>query len=175
MVGMVECMVENKARMRQDIFTLLKGFGGKEGVVGWMFGRKGKVEFGRGEAEPAPSTSTSNAASGGGGDGVADTSDVVSMSEDAILEAGIEANALDVHISTDTVIAYTEPQELSAVAENLEKAFGATRKSMELVWEAQEKAKIGEEGLETVERLVGKLEEEGGVVGVWVNVGLADR
>ena len=94
------------------------------------------------------------------------------MSEDTIFDTAIEANALDVDLDDDEIIAWTEPQSLSTVAEALENGFGAKRSSMEMVWEPQEFVMLEEKGLEVLRKLVGKLEEESGVVGVWLNADL---
>ena len=163
-------MVENKARIRQDIFSILKGFGGKEGVVGWMFKRLGRVRFEREEGGIGSAQNTGKWAEDAG-----EGNEVVVMKDEEILDAAVEAGVTDLDVGEEDIVTWTEPQELSQVAEKLETGFGARRQSMELVWEPSEEVRLEEKGLEMVRSLVGRLEEEAGVVGVFVNVALEER
>jgi YebC/PmpR family DNA-binding regulatory protein len=93
---MVECLTDNRNRTAGDVrSTFTKGGGnlGTEGSVGWMFHKKGLITV-----KPGPT-------------------------EDQVMEKAIDAGAEDVvNLGADGFEVRTEPVQLHAVAESLEKA-----------------------------------------------------
>jgi YebC/PmpR family DNA-binding regulatory protein len=144
----IEALTDNRNRTAGEIrsyFTKAGGGLAETGAVSFMFDRVGMIEF-------AP-----NAAS-----------------EDALLEAAIEAGADDVASSESGHEVTTSVEQLRDVAKALEAKFGEPRKAG-LIWRPQSTVAVEDETGEKILKLVGALEENDDVQSVYANFEVSDQ
>ncbi len=143
----IEAMTDNRNRTASDIrsyFTKAGGNLAETGAVSFMFDKVGQVEF-----------------------------DVAVASEDAMLEAAIEAGADDA-VSDENghtvTCAVTAMAEVSTV---LEARFGAPRKSA-FVWKPQTSIAVDDEAGEKLVKLMGLLDDHDDVQNVFSNFEISE-
>ncbi|KAF2755595.1 YebC-like protein [Pseudovirgaria hyperparasitica] len=102
----VECETDNKNRTVQDVKTIIKDHGGSIASILYLFERKGRIEF---KKRP-------------------------NLTEEYVLEAALEAGALDVEDEADSIVVYTEATETKAVATALAASLQAEVESVEVLW-----------------------------------------
>ena len=79
--------------------------------------------------------------------------------EEEVLESAIEAGALDVENDEEEgLVIWTEPEQMTAVADALSAALGAPPRGMELVFVAKDDMKTTDGG-EPLEQLMTKLQD----------------
>jgi len=145
---MVEVLTDNKNRTVSDIrhiFTRSNGNLGESGSVAWMFKKKGIVTV------PASSTS-----------------------EDAIMEAGLEAGAEDVISDGDIFMLYTDPSSLESVRSALESKSVKIEKA-EISMIPQTTVKLSGKDAETMLKLIENLEDNDDVQKVHSNFDIDDE
>jgi YebC/PmpR family DNA-binding regulatory protein len=151
-VVLVECLTDNKARAMQVLREAVKGT--QEASVEWMFERRGRITLLHPVLQGEPVNN--------------DTGD------EAVMEAALEAGALDVEFEDEGVDVITEPNEMTSVQDAIENALGRKAERTELVWRAKDDVivELDEEAQEgqSFGRLIDKLEDADGVVAVWTNV-----
>jgi YebC/PmpR family DNA-binding regulatory protein len=143
----VEALTDNRNRTAGEVrsyFTKAGGSLAETGAVSFMFDRVGLIEFDRKVA-----------------------------SEDAILEAALDAGAEDVSTSDDGHEIITTLESLRDVAQALEQKFGDPRKAA-LVWRAQSTISVDDEAGEKILKLVGALEDNDDVQNVYANFEVSD-
>ena len=143
----IEALTDNRNRTAGEVrsyFTKAGGALAETGAVSFMFDRIGTIEF-----------------------------DAKVASEDAMMEAAIEAGADDVSSSEDGHEIVTSMDALSEVTKALEAKFGEPRKSR-LVWRPQNTISVDDETGEKIVRLVSVLEENDDVQNVYANFELSD-
>jgi YebC/PmpR family DNA-binding regulatory protein len=143
----VEALTDNRNRTAGEIrsyFTKSGGALAETGAVSFMFDRVGVIEF---PAEVA--------------------------SEEAMLEAAIEAGAEDVRSSEEGHEVFTTPVNLREVTQALESKFGEPRKAS-LTWRPQNTVSVDDETGEKILRLVGMLEDNDDVQSVYANFEVSD-
>jgi transcriptional/translational regulatory protein YebC/TACO1 len=91
------------------------------------------------------------------------------LSEDAVMEAAIDAGAADVELEDDEHVVFTAFEDLAQVAEAMEAALGPARTTA-VVWKAKTAMPLTEDGEAGLERLIDALEDEDDVQNVWTNV-----
>jgi transcriptional/translational regulatory protein YebC/TACO1 len=128
----------------RSYFTKSGGSLAETGAVSFMFDRVGVIEF---PAEAA--------------------------SEEAMLEAAIEAGAEDVRSSEECHEIVTNPVNLREIAQALESRFGEPRKAS-LMWKPQNTVSVDDETGEKILRLVGMLEDNEDVQNVYANFEVSD-
>jgi YebC/PmpR family DNA-binding regulatory protein len=94
-------------------------------------------------------------------------------SEDAMMEAAIEAGAEDVQSSEDGHEVITALESLREVAQELESKFGEPRKAS-LIWKPQNTISVDDDAGEKILRLVGMLEDNDDVQNVYANFEVSD-
>lgn len=142
----VEVLTDNRNRAAgevRSIFTKNGGNLGETGSVSFMFDRVGAIEY------PA---------------GVA--------SDEAMLEAAIEAGASDVESDGETHIIYTAADELAGVASGLEKAFGEAS-TVKLVWKPQNLIAVSGDSASTLMKLLDALDDCDDVQNIYANYDLS--
>lgn len=182
---LVECQTDNKARTLQTVRDILKYHGAGEGSVEWMFERRGRVVFekqdveeeggawdhlaGAGSAESTP-TNEGGAATG--------TSADEPWDEDHIVNAALEAGAMDVQFDEEDgreFTVFSEPAEVQALADAMTLAVGQAPTRTELAWiPRMDLVMVGmeeEKALEMLDKMLAKVEEEDDVVMVNTNRG----
>ncbi|MEM1371353.1 MAG: YebC/PmpR family DNA-binding transcriptional regulator, partial [Pseudomonadota bacterium] len=144
----VEALTDNRNRTGAAVraaFTKHGGNLGATGAVGHMFDRVGEIVF--------PLTAGSN---------------------DALLEAAIEAGADDVVSDGATHTVTSSFEDLSSVSTNLEDALGAPT-SVNAVWRPSLTTEVSEEHAATVLKLISALEDDDDVQSVTTNFEVSDE
>jgi YebC/PmpR family DNA-binding regulatory protein len=143
----VEALTDNRNRTAGEVrsyFTKAGGSLAETGAVSFMFERVGLVEFDRKVA-----------------------------SEDAMLEAALDAGAEDVSASQEGHEIITTLESLRDIAQALEQKFGEPRKAA-LVWRPQTTISVDDEAGEKILKLVGALEDNDDVQNVYANFEVSD-
>ncbi|MGJ5073580.1 YebC/PmpR family DNA-binding transcriptional regulator [Bradyrhizobium oligotrophicum] len=143
----VEALTDNRNRAASDIrsyFTKSGGNLGETGSVSFMFDRVGIIEFDRSVA-----------------------------SDDAVLDAAIEAGADDVISGEGGHEVYASPDSFHEVAKNLEAKFGEPRKAG-LTWKPQNTVAVDDETGEKLLKLMDLLNEHDDVQNVYANFEISD-
>ncbi len=143
----IEAMTDNRNRTASDIrsyFTKAGGNLAETGAVSFMFDKVGQVEFDAGVA-----------------------------SEDAMLEAAIEAGADDVASDESGHVVTCAQTALNEVSGALEAKFGSPRKSG-FVWKPQNTVGVDDEAGEKIIKLMNMLDEHDDVQNVFSNFEISD-
>jgi YebC/PmpR family DNA-binding regulatory protein len=143
----IEALTDNRNRTAGEVrsyFTKAGGALAETGAVSFMFDHVGVVAF-----------------------------DAKVASEDAMMEAAIEAGAEDVSSSADGHEVVTSMETLRDVAQALEARFGEPRRAA-LVWRPQSTIAVDDEAGEKILRLVGSLEDNDDVQNVYANFEVSD-
>ena len=143
----VEALTDNRNRAASDIrsfFTKAGGNLGETGSVSFMFDRTAIIEY------------ESSAAS-----------------DDAMLDAAIEAGADDVISSENGHEVYASPENFREVAKNLEAKFGEPRKAA-LTWKPQNTIAVDDETGEKLLKLMDLLNDHDDVQNVFANFEISD-
>jgi YebC/PmpR family DNA-binding regulatory protein len=143
----VEALTDNRNRAASDIrsyFTKSGGNLGETGSVAFMFDRTGIVEY-----------------------------DTSVASDDAVLDAAIEAGADDVISSESGHEIYASPESYREVAKALEAKFGEPRKAA-LTWKPQNTVTVDDETGEKLLKLMDMLNEHDDVQNVFANFEVSD-
>jgi YebC/PmpR family DNA-binding regulatory protein len=143
----VEALTDNRNRAASDIrsyFTKSGGNLGETGSVSFMFDRTAIIEYDPGVA-----------------------------SDDAMLDAAIEAGADDVISSENGHEVYASPENFREVAKNLEAKFGEPRKAA-LTWKPQNTIAVDDETGEKLLKLMDLLNDHDDVQNVFANFEISD-
>jgi YebC/PmpR family DNA-binding regulatory protein len=142
----VEVLTDNRNRAAANVRTIFGKNGGnlgETGSVAFMFERLGRIVY--------------PAAVG---------------TEDAVMEAAIEAGAQDAEIDPDEGhVILTAFEDLGAVIDALEASLGPA-KSTSLVWRARTDTPVDEAATPTLMKLIEALEDDDDVQNVWTNADL---
>ena len=143
----VEALTDNRNRAASDIrsyFTKSGGNLGETGSVAFMFDRTGVIEY-----------------------------DSSVSSDDAMLDAAIEAGADDVISSESGHEIYASPESYREVAKALETKFGEPRRAA-LTWKPQNTVAVDDETGEKLLKLMDLLNEHDDVQNVFANFEISD-
>jgi YebC/PmpR family DNA-binding regulatory protein len=143
----IEALTDNRNRTAGEVrsyFTKAGGALAETGAVSFMFDHVGSIEY-----------------PGSVG------------SEDAIMEAAIEAGADDVISGEEGHEVVTTIENFTEVAKALEAKFGEPRKS-KLVWKPQNTITVDDEAGEKILKLIGNLEDNDDVQNVYANFEISD-
>jgi YebC/PmpR family DNA-binding regulatory protein len=143
----IEALTDNRNRTAGEVrsyFTRAGGSLAETGAVSFMFDRVGRIEY-----------------------------DASVASEDAMLEAAIDAGADDVASSSDGHEITTSVESLREVQKVLEAKFGEPRRAA-IVWRPQNTVPVDDETGEKVLRLVSSLEDNDDVQNVYANFEISD-
>jgi YebC/PmpR family DNA-binding regulatory protein len=143
----IEALTDNRNRTAGEVrsyFTKAGGALAETGAVSFMFDHVGSIEY-----------------PGSVG------------SEDAVMEAAIEAGADDVISGDDGHEVITTIENFTEAAKALEAKFGEPRKS-KLVWKPQNTITVDDEAGEKILKLIGNLEDNDDVQNVYANFEISD-
>jgi len=143
----IEALTDNRNRAASDIrsyFTKSGGNLGETGSVAFMFDRTGIIEY-----------------------------DSSVASDDAMLDAAIEAGADDVISGENGHEIYASPDNFREVAKGLEAKFGEPRKAA-LTWKPQNTVAVDDETGEKLLKLMDMLNEHDDVQNVFANFEISD-
>ena len=143
----IEALTDNRNRTAGEVrsyFTKAGGALAETGAVSFMFDHVGSIEY--------PATAGS---------------------EDAVMEAAIEAGADDVVTSDEGYEVITSMDAFAEVAKAMETKFGEPKKS-KLVWKPQNSIAVDDEAGEKILKLIGALEDNDDVQNVYANFEISD-
>ncbi len=144
----VEVLTDNKNRTTAEIRHVFGKYGGnlgESGCVAWMFERRGEI--------------------------VLEGDD---LNEDEIMEAAIDAGAMDVYFDEDVCHIYTEIEDLDTVRESLEsKGLKPTRSGLTRI--PQNTVALEGKSAETMMKLMDYLEEHDDVQNVYANFDIPEE
>jgi YebC/PmpR family DNA-binding regulatory protein len=143
----VEALTDNRNRTAGEVrsyFTKSGGALAETGAVSFMFDRVGLIEY-----------------------------ETKAASEDAMMEAALEAGADDVATTDDGHEVVTAVETMKDVAKVLEDRFGEPRRAA-LVWRPQNTIAVDDEAGEKILRLVNSLEDNDDVQKVYANFEVSD-
>jgi YebC/PmpR family DNA-binding regulatory protein len=143
----IEALTDNRNRTAGEVrsyFTKAGGALAETGAVSFMFDHVGSIEY-----------------------------PLSTGSEDAVMEAAIEAGADDVVTGADTYEIFTSIEAFAEAAKTLEAKFGEPRKS-KLVWKPQNTIVVDDEAGEKILKLIGNLEDNDDVQNVYANFEISD-
>jgi YebC/PmpR family DNA-binding regulatory protein len=143
----IEALTDNRNRTAGEVRSYFTKAGGaleETGAVSFMFDHVGSIEY-----------------PGSVG------------SEDAVMEAAIEAGADDVISGDDGHEVITTIENFTEAAKALEAKFGEPRKS-KLVWKPQNTITVDDEAGEKILKLIGNLEDNDDVQNVYANFEISD-
>ncbi len=143
----VEVLTDNRNRAAANVRAIFAKNGGnlaETGSVAFMFARQGQIAY---PAEAA--------------------------SEEAFMEAAIEAGAQDVDSDEDGHFAFAAFEDLSSVAETLEAALGPPRAST-FIWRPMSETPLGAAESVSLAKLIDALDEDDDVQSVWTNEQVSD-
>jgi len=144
----VEVLTDNRNRAAANVRALFGKNGGNMGDAGsvaFMFDRMGEIVY-------PPSAGT----------------------EEAILDAAIEAGAQDAESDGEGHVIRTAFEDLGGVIDALETSLGPA-KSTGIVWRPKTGTPVGEAEAATLMKLVGALEDDDDVQTVWTNAEIDDE
>jgi YebC/PmpR family DNA-binding regulatory protein len=143
----VEALSDNRNRTAAQVRSLFSKNGGnlgETGSVSFMFERLGQIIY-----------------------------PVSAGSEDAMMEAAIEAGAQDVESDEESHTVYTAFEDLAAVIEALEAGLGAA-KSTGIVWRPKTMTPVSSDDATTLFKLIDALDDEDDVQTVYTNADFTD-
>ena len=143
----VEVLTDNRNRTAANVrstFSKNGGNMGESGSVAFMFDRLGQITYPK-----------------------------AAGSDDAMMEAAIEAGAEDAESDDDGHTIYTAFEDLNAVIEALETALGAAR-STSIIWRPKTLTPITGEDCATLMKLINALDDDDDVQNVWANFDISD-
>ncbi len=143
----IEALTDNRNRTAGEVrsyFTKSGGALAETGAVSFMFDRVGLIEY-----------------------------DAKVASEDAMMEAALEAGADDATLSDEGHEVITTIEGMKDVAKVLEEKFGEPRRTA-LVWRPQNTIAVDDEAGEKILKLVGNLEDNDDVQKVYANFEVSD-
>ncbi len=138
----VEILTDNRNRAAanvRSIFTKHGGNLGETGAVSFMFDRLGEIAYPK-----------------------------AAGSDDAVMEAAIEAGAQDVESDADGHTIYSAFEDLAAVAEALEANLGPA-KSTAIVWKPKSEVPVSGESAASLVKLIDALDDDDDVQNVFGN------
>ena len=144
----IEALTDNRNRTAGEVRSYFTKAGGEmtaSGAVSFMFDHVGLIEY-----------------------------DAKVASEDAMMEAAIEAGADDVSTTEDGHDIITSMEGFAEVAKALEAKFGEARKA-KLIWRPQTTNTLDDEAGEKAMKLIGALEDNDDVQNVYANFEISDE
>jgi YebC/PmpR family DNA-binding regulatory protein len=144
----VEVLTDNRNRAAANvraIFSKNGGVMGETGSVAFMFDRVGEIVY------PADAGS-----------------------EDAVMEAAIEAGAEDVVSDPEGHTIYSAFEDLAAVAEALEATLGPA-KSTAVIWKPKTETPVSGHDAATLMKLIDALDDDDDVQNVWSNEDISEE
>jgi YebC/PmpR family DNA-binding regulatory protein len=142
--AMIECLTDNKARSLADVRTILTKAGCSTTPTAFMFEKKGRVIF----------------------------EEQTKIGVEDALEEAVEAGALDITLEDDNkLMVETEPAEVMAVAQTLQKKLELQVEKAEVVYVPNEDSavKLSEEQENDVQRILDAVEDEPSVQNLYIN------
>lgn len=140
----IQYQTDQKARVMQEIRSIIKRAGGSVTPTAFMFEKKGRIWFER-KAE---------------------------VSVDDILDEAIEAGATDVEEEHGQLVVDTDPTATSSVAQRLCEKFGLNVEKSEILYDPKDDSMVqvqGQQGIE-LDAVIDSIEDSPGLQNIYLNV-----
>lgn len=138
----IECQTDSKVRTLTAIRILIKDFGGTVAPTTHLFERRGKIILENPEG----------------------------MGEEKILDAVIEAGAIDVEVREGgNVLVWTEPSQTIATAQALSQSLGLKVEDSDIVWEPKAETMVDMDPTDNLTEFLNRLHDDPCVQGVYLN------
>lgn len=154
--AIIECATESKARTLMEVRTILSKNGASQGVVEYLFKRRGVVRIFTKETSPGDEES-------GVVDKLMDVEGVEDFEE-------VEGESEEGEGGGETWEMYCAPTAVKSVADAAEQVAGVEIKGMEILWQPVDHVEAREEDAAVVEGCVEKLEDLTEVRQVYLNM-----
>jgi len=141
--AMIECQTESKARVLQDIRSIVNRNGGTVTPTAFLFEKKGRISF--------------------------EKQDKVGVDE--ALEEAIDAGALDITSEDGQLVVDTPPAEVAAITQRLQDRLQLRAERSEIVYAPKEESVVTlteEQGLQ-LQSVLDLLEEEPSLQNLYIN------
>lgn len=123
---MIDCQTDNKLRTLAELRLLVKVHKGSVSPIGYLFNRRGRVTLGTRE----------------------------DLNEEQVLEAALEAGALDVQEGGDNPVIYTEVNDTKAVAQSVSESLGISIEEAEIFYDPNEETMVTVDSADDVGNLI---------------------
>jgi YebC/PmpR family DNA-binding regulatory protein len=144
----VEVLTDNRNRTAANVrstFSKNGGNMGESGSVAFQFDRLGQITYPK-----------------------------AAGSDDAIMEAAIEAGAEDVESDEDGHTVFTAFEDFNGVIEALEASLGAA-KTTAIIWRPQNTVPVAGDDAQSLMKLINTLDDDDDVQAVWANFDMSDE
>jgi transcriptional/translational regulatory protein YebC/TACO1 len=140
----LEYSTDQKARVLQEIRSIIKRAGGTVTPTSFMFEKKGRIWF---ERKP-------------------------DVSVDDVLDEAIEAGAMDVEEEDGQLVVDTDPKDTTFLAERLCEKFGLTLERSEILYDPKEELMVELQDEQSTElgTIIESIEEDPGLQNIYMNV-----
>lgn len=142
--AVIEYQTDSKARVLQDVRSIIKRAGGSVTPTSFLFEKKGRIWFEK-KAE---------------------------VGVDDILDEAIEAGAVDVETEEGRLIVDTEPKDVTSLGQRLCDKFGLSLEKSEILYDPKEESivELQEEQTTELDAIIGSIEDDPALQNVYLNV-----
>lgn len=142
--AVIEFQTDSKARVLQDVRSIIKRAGGTVTPTSFMFEKKGRIWFEKKDA----------------------------LGIDDVLDEAIEAGAVDVETEDGQLIVDTDPKDVTSLAQKLCEKFGLALEKSEILYDPKEDSMIElqDDQIAVLETIVGSIEDDPGLQNIYLNV-----
>jgi len=142
--AVIEYQTDQKARLLQDIRSIIKRAGGSVTPTSFLFEKKGRIWFQR---KPE-------------------------VSVDDVLDEAIEAGAMDVEDEDGQLIVDTDPKDTTSLAQRLCQKFGLSLEKSEILYDPKEESmvELQEEQSTELDIIIDSIENDPGLQNIYMNV-----
>jgi transcriptional/translational regulatory protein YebC/TACO1 len=142
--AVIEYQTDSKARVLQDVRSIIKRAGGTVTPTSFLFEKKGRIWFEKKD----------------------------DLGVDDVLDDAIEAGAVDVESEDGQLIVDTDPKDVTSLAQRLCEKFGLTLEKSEILYDPKEDSMIElkDDQSAELEIIVGSIEDDPGLQNIYMNV-----
>ena len=142
--AVIECQTDQKARVLQELRSVIKDAGGTITPTTYLFDKKGRIVFKKGDVDP-----------------------------DEYIDQVIEAGATDIESDKEgRLVVLTEPSSTKRIGHELSRLTGLEIDEQEIVWNRNADTSVNVEDemqIKDLDELVNTLREESSVQGIYLN------
>lgn len=142
--AVIEYQTDSKARVLQDIRSIIKRAGGNVTPTSFLFDKKGRIWFER-KAE---------------------------VGVDDVLDEAIEAGAMDVEAEDGQLIVDTDPKDVTSIGQKLCAKFGLSLEKSEILYDPKEESivRLQEDQSTELGVIIGSIEDDPALQNIYMNV-----
>lgn len=142
--AVIEYQTDQKARVLQEIRSIIKRAGGSVTPTSFMFEKKGRIWFERNSE----------------------------ISVDDVFDEAIEAGAMDIEEQDGQLVVDTDPKDTTSLAQRLCEKFGLNLEKSEILYDPKEESivELQEEQGAELDAIVISIENDPGLQNIYMNV-----